>query len=60
MTYTDMDRFLEENQKFVRAVQKSFEQIERQYNIQLPVSEIAYIYDYIKYESESDIQESEF
>ena len=60
MTYVNKEQFLEEHEKFVESVQKSFSQIARQYNIKIPVSEIAYIYDYIQHETEADIQESDF
>lgn len=60
MTYVNKEQFLEEHEKFVESIQKSFSQIARQYNIKIPVSEIAYIYDYIQHETEADIQESDF
>ncbi len=61
-THLRLEHFEEEHGDFVRMVEKSFENIARQYNIRLVMSEIAYIYDYIHYEggmptSESDKEE---
>lgn len=58
-THLALDRFEEEHEDFVKMVRKSFSQIEKQYNIELVLSEIAYIYDYIQFEGKKDVLEEE-
>ena len=58
-THLALDRFEEEHEDFVKMVRKSFSQIEKQYNIELVLSEIAYIYDYIQFEGKEDVLEEE-
>ena len=58
-THLALDKFEEEQEDFVKMVRKSFSQIEKQYNIELVLSEIAYIYDYIQFEGKKDVLEEE-
>ena len=46
--YEDPERFLDENRQFVCVFEKCFSTIEKKYNINISVSEIAYLHDYIK------------
>lgn len=48
MTYHDLERFREEGQEFIRCFMVSFEGITRHYHVEIPESEIAYIYEYIQ------------
>lgn len=46
--YMDESAFVERHQDFIGAFQKSFQDISVRYNIEVPESEIAYVYDYIR------------
>ena len=46
-TYLCMERFLVEQKQFIQFVKESFSAVEEFYNIEIPVTEIGYIYDYI-------------
>lgn len=43
----DMDVFEAQHQDFISHVHKSFERMLKNYSVELPVSEISYLYDYI-------------
>ncbi len=58
-THLNLEHFKEEHGDFVRMVEKSFENIARQYNIRLVMSEIAYIYDYIHFEDGTSMPKKE-
>lgn len=45
--YTN-DHFIEEHQLFIECVKKAFSDVEKFYNVEIPVEEIGYIYDYVK------------
>ena len=45
--YDDLDQFIQTQPDFIRIVKKAFHNLERHYCVEIPVSEIAYIYDYI-------------
>ena len=47
-THEDLERFQTEEQEFIRKFLAAFEKIAGHYNIEIPMSEIAYIYDYIE------------
>lgn len=47
-THEDLERFREEHGDFIRMFQISFSEIISHYKIEIPVSEMAYIYDYIE------------
>lgn len=51
MTYFNAKEFKETKKRFIELVEISFESIAKQYNIKLPISEVAYIYDYINNDS---------
>lgn len=45
--YDDLETFVQTQQTFIDVVKKAFINLERHYCVEIPVSEIAYIYDYI-------------
>lgn len=45
--YDDLENFVQTQQTFIDVVKKAFVNLERHYCVEIPVSEIAYIYDYI-------------
>ncbi|OOM82262.1 Nif-specific regulatory protein [Clostridium puniceum] len=47
-TYFELDLFEKEQERFIKACKDSFIKIERHYGVELPISEVAYIYDYFK------------
>lgn len=51
--------FEKNNQEFINGVRISFKAIANQYNITIPISEIAYIYDYVlnNYKTDMSIDE---
>lgn len=42
-----LDTFLDTNQDFITCVKESFFELEKYYSVEIPVSEIRYIYDYV-------------
>ena len=46
-TLDNIDEFVQDNQEFIRKMKRSFMNLENNYTVEIPVSEIAYIYDYI-------------
>lgn len=46
--YEGLAEFVEEHKDFIRVVKASFEHIENQYSVEIPTTEIAYIYNYMK------------
>lgn len=46
-THEDLSQFIEEQQQFIEYVNISFETMIKHYNVELPISEIACLYDYI-------------
>jgi sigma-54 dependent transcriptional regulator of gfr operon len=46
-THMDLADFIQHHQAFISQVTKSFNVIEKHYGVKIPMSEIAYIYDYI-------------
>lgn len=57
--YDNLDAFINEHQSFIALVKDAFSMLEKTYCVELPMSEIAYIYDYISqfncdYNEESD------
>lgn len=46
-TYVGQDRFEEEHADFIESFRKSFSSISTRYRVEVPVSEIAYVFDYI-------------
>ena len=47
-TYTNLDIFEKEQKVFIQICKDSFNTIEKHYGVELPLSEIAYIYDYFE------------
>ncbi|MCR0390126.1 PRD domain-containing protein [[Clostridium] innocuum] len=46
------EAFLEKNKRFIQITEQSFHNMLESYSVQLPVSEIKYLYDYIYIEEE--------
>lgn len=46
-TYTNQDTFEREQQSFIKMVHEAFQDIRDHYRVEIPISEAAYIYDYI-------------
>lgn len=42
-----MDELQREHQDFIDVIRKSFAEVERIYNVSIPLSEIGYLYEYI-------------
>jgi len=47
VTYDGIDDFEKEQQVFINQVNQSFKRLLRHYNVKMPISEIAYLYNYI-------------
>lgn len=46
-SYVGQDRFEEEHIDFIESFRQSFSSISTRYRVEVPVSEIAYVFDYI-------------
>lgn len=46
--YSDVEKFKEENERFITLMKQTFHEVEQFYGVQIPVAEIGYIYDYVK------------
>lgn len=57
--YKDVQRFESEHQTFIRDVNESFGPMLEHYNVVLPVSEIALLYDYIENDKKRDREEGD-
>lgn len=51
-THEDLSVFEETQKQFIQDVNKSFEGMLKHYNVELPISEIAYLYDYILHDEQ--------
>ena len=51
--YRNVDEFTDEHAEFIEIVRESFEDILKNYHVALPISEIAYIYDYVQNDFQS-------
>ena len=61
MTHINFEEFENKQKEFIVLVKDSFNHIARQYNIELPLSEIAYIFDYVNNDQNiSDLEEGDF
>lgn len=45
--YANIEEFQRNNRNFIDIVKKSFEAVEKNYSVEIPVSEIGYLYEYI-------------
>lgn len=50
-SYVDVERFCAEHEDFIDSFQQSFRDIARHYHVEVPVTEIAYAYDYVHQKS---------
>lgn len=58
--YENLDVFERNNKSFIKCVNESFKEILKRYNVQLPVSEIAYLADFMVYgERKKEVQTNE-
>lgn len=46
--YAELDKLKANNQSFIRAIKKSFKNVEKYYGVIIPEDEMGYIYDYIE------------
>ena len=53
-THMDLDEFKANHQLFIKQMNESFNVIENNYGVKIPISEIAYIYDYISNDENND------
>lgn len=53
--YPKINNFKKNHKEFIYAVEKSFEKLMNNYNVELPISEIAYIYEYVINDTEGEI-----
>lgn len=51
--YDHLETFCEEHKDFISIVKQAFYETEQQYNVEIPVSEIAYLYEYVYTERDS-------
>lgn len=58
-TYMDINVFRVDQKQFIEYVQIAFENVMAHYSIEFPVSEIAYIYEYIKNDEQQQLEEGE-
>lgn len=58
--YENLHSFAEEHEDFVNDVLSSFEVMLQHYHVQMPLSEIAYLYEYIEYDERKAGGEDEF
>lgn len=53
--FGDIEAFQAQNQDFIDIVERSFTNITKHYNVSIPLSEIAYIYQFIEHNDDSEI-----
>ena len=58
--YKDLESFEAEQKEFIDIVTESFHTLLSHYNVELPISEIAYLYEYIKNDVEVEENENQF
>lgn len=58
--YKDLNGFIERHQDFIENVNRSFDTMLTHYNVKLPISEIAYLYEYIEHDNIKGGGEDEF
>lgn len=47
--YKDSDEFIKKEKTFIKICKESFSVVENKYGVEVPIEEIGYIFDYIKY-----------
>ena len=58
--YASLSNFQEVHKDFIEQVYKSFELMLKHYHVQMPISEIAYLYEYIENDDRKVQGEDEF
>ena len=48
--HEDLESFVEQHQDFTGLLTESFQELTAQYNVEIPISEMAYLYDYIRHD----------
>lgn len=48
--YVDLEYFVRNQQEFICLLTESFQELTVQYNVKLPTSEMAYLYDYVRHD----------
>jgi sigma-54 dependent transcriptional regulator of gfr operon len=49
-TYSNVEKFKNDHKKFIKVVKNSFSVIEKVYSVEIPETEVGYIYDIISNE----------
>lgn len=57
--YQNIEQFVYSEKDFIEKVTECFKDVTKHYNISIPVSEIAYIYDYIRHDKDEIIDKKE-
>ncbi len=50
-TYANLEAFTAQHTDFIQAVRRAFSRLEQDYRVQIPISEIGYLYEYIEQSS---------
>lgn len=48
--YENLESFVKEKQEIIYLLKESFKELTTQYNVELPISEIAYLHDYVRHD----------
>lgn len=56
----NLESFEREHKDFIHLLTESFQELTGQYNVRLPVSEMAYLYDYVRYDKHGAKADMEF
>ena len=48
--YVKIENFEKEQQEFIHLLTESFEELTGQYNVEIPIGEIAYLFDYVRHD----------
>ena len=57
--YENLENFMREQQGFIHLLTESFRELTSQYNVELPISEIAYLHDYVRHDANVTAKEGE-
>lgn len=57
--YENLENFMREQQEFIHLLTESFRELTSQYNVELPISEIAYLHDYVGHDANVTAKEEE-
>lgn len=57
--YENLENFMREQPEFIHLLTESFRELTSQYNVELPISEIAYLHDYVGHDANVTAKEGE-